>query len=261
MKVVILCGGKGTRIRDVADDIPKPMITVGGMPILWHIMKYYSKWGHQDFILCLGYKGQIIKDYFLHYDVHTYDITINLGNSSKKIEFNGENCELGWRITLANTGLETLTGARVKRVQKYLQEEENFLLTYGDGVGNVDLDKLVDFHRSHGKIMTVTGVRPPARFGELMSTPDGRVTEFNEKPQATSGLISGGFFVCRRELFDYLDDRENLMLETEPMKRLVADGQMMVFEHEGFWQPMDTYRDYLYLNDIWAKDKAPWKFW
>ena len=193
--------------------------------------------------------------------MHTYDITVSLGGSSKKVEFNGENGELGWRITLANTGLETLTGARVKRVQKYLEGQENFMLTYGDGVGNVDLEKLGAFHRNHGKIMTVTGVRPPARFGELMSDPGGRVTEFNEKPQATSGLISGGFFVCRQELFDYLDDRENLMLETEPMKRLVADGQMMVFEHEGFWQPMDTYRDYLYLNDIWAKQKAPWKIW
>jgi glucose-1-phosphate cytidylyltransferase len=260
MKAVILCGGRGTRIRDVTQDIPKPMIQLGDKPILWHIMRYYSHWGHEDFILCLGYKGHIIKDFFLHYDILTKDFTITLENH-KTIEFHNDNDELGWRVTLAETGMETQTGARLVRVKKYLAAEPNFMLTYGDGVGNVDLKKLLAFHISHGKIMTVTGVRPPGRFGELMRDPNGQVTEFNEKPQATTGMISGGFFACRQEIFGYLNDREDLVLEKEPMERLVRDGQMMVYEHEGFWHPMDTYRDYLLLNSLWEKGRAPWKIW
>lgn len=260
MKVVILCGGKGTRIRDVADDIPKPMIRIGDWPILWHIMKYYSHWGHSEFVLCLGYKGHIIKDYFLNYDVLTKDFTITLGNN-RDINFHNANDELGWNITLAETGLESGTGARIFICKKYLKNETNFMLTYGDGVGNIDIDKLIAFHLSHGKIMTVSGVRPPGRFGELMGDKNGRVIEFNEKPQATGGLISGGFFVCRQQFFEYLDDRENLTLEVEPMERLVQEGQMMVYNHDGFWHPMDTYRDYLLLNNLWHKKQAPWKVW
>ncbi|MDA2909550.1 glucose-1-phosphate cytidylyltransferase [Nitrospiraceae bacterium AH_259_D15_M11_P09] len=260
MKVVILCGGRGTRIRDVADDLPKPMIPLGGLPILWHIMKYYSHWGHSNFVLCLGYKGQVIKDFFLNYEALTQDFTITLG-SNKGIEFHNENTEPAWRITMAETGLEAGTGARVKRIREYLVGEANFMLTYGDGVGNVDLDKLVAFHFSHGRTMTLSGVRPPGRFGELMSDHSGQVIEFNEKPQASGGRISGGFFVCRKELFDYLDDRENLTLEVEPMNQLVRDGQMMVYEHDGFWQPMDTYRDYLFLNSLCEKGQPPWKVW
>lgn len=260
MKVVILCGGRGTRIRDVTQDIPKPMIQLGNKPILWHIMKYYSHWGYEDFILCLGYKGHVIKDFFLHYDIFTKDFTITLGNN-KVVDFHNDNDELGWRVTLAETGIEAQTGARLARVKRYLVAEDNFMLTYGDGVGTVDLERLLAFHLSHGKIMTVTGVRPPGRFGELMSAPNGQVTEFNEKPQATAGLISGGFFVCRQEIFDYLDNREDLVLEKEPIVSLVRDGQMMVFEHEGFWHPMDTYRDYILLNSLWDKGEAPWKIW
>ncbi|MFZ5447612.1 MAG: glucose-1-phosphate cytidylyltransferase [Thermodesulfobacteriota bacterium] len=260
MKVVILCGGKGTRIRDVADDIPKPMIRIGEKPIIWHIMKYYSHWGHNGFVLCLGYKGHIIKDFFLNYDVLTEDFTITLGNP-KKIDFHNNHNELGWNVTLAETGLESGTGARVFICKKYLQNEANFMLTYGDGVGNIDIDKLIAFHQAHGKIMTVSGVKPPGRFGELMSDKNGRVTEFNEKPQATGGMISGGYFVCRRELFEYLDDREDLTLELDPMERLVRDGQLMVYEHEGFWHPMDTYRDFLLLNKFWKSGQAPWKVW
>ncbi len=260
MKVVILCGGKGTRIRDVAEDIPKPMIRIGNMPILWHIMKYYSHWNYKDFVLCLGYKGNIIKDFYLNYHLLIKDFTITLG-PEKKIAFHDDCNDLDWRITLAETGLEAGTGARVYRCGKYLGQEENFMLTYGDGVGNIDLDKLMAFHQSHGKIMTVTGVRPPGRFGELMSDPHGMVLEFNEKPQATGGLISGGFFVCRKEIFSYLNDQEGLTLELEPMMQLVRDGQMMVYAHEGFWHPMDTYRDYLLLNNIWNKGKADWQVW
>jgi glucose-1-phosphate cytidylyltransferase len=260
MKVVILCGGKGTRIRDVSEDKPKPMVPIGSRPILWHIMKYYSHWGYDDFVICLGYKGYVIKDFFLNYDFLTRDFIITLGQTNKISFLNGEN-EMKWRVTLAETGLEAGTGARVFRCQKYLTGEQDFMLTYGDGIGDINLHELVSFHRSHGKILTVTGVKPPGRFGELMSDQNGRVTEFNEKPQATGGMISGGFFVCRREIFQYLDDRENLTLEMEPMANLVKEGQLMVYEHNGFWHPMDTYRDYLLLNNLFDKGNAPWKVW
>jgi len=261
MKTVILCGGQGTRIRDVSDDMPKPMIPVGGLPILWHIMKYYSCWGHRSFVLCLGHKGQVIKDFFLNYEAHTRDFTINLGASVKEINYHSVHDETDWEITMAETGQSSMTGARVRKVRKYLAGEDNFMLTYGDGVGDVDLDRLVEFHLSHGRIMTVTGVLPPGRFGELMSGADGSVTEFNEKPQATGGRISGGFFVCRKEIFDYLDEREDLVFEQGPMRRLVKDSQMMMYEHNGFWQPMDTYRDYSYLNSLCGQSKAPWMRW
>jgi len=260
MKAVILCGGYGTRIRDVADNIPKPMILIGDKPILWHIMKYYAQFNINEFILCLGYKSNVIKDFFLNYEANINDFTISLG-INKKIEYHNEHTESDWQVTLAETGLNAMTGARVKRIKKYVNGEENFMLTYGDGVGNINLDKLLHFHLSHGRILTVTGVRPPGRFGELMSDKTGRVLEFNEKPQASAGLISGGFFVCRKEIFDYLDDRETLIFEQEPMRDLVSDGQMMVYEHDGFWQPMDTHRDYLLLNELYNKGAAPWVIW
>lgn len=260
MKVVILSGGYGTRIRDVADNIPKPMIPVGNLPILWHIMKYYAHWGHDKFVLCLGYKGQAIKDFFLNYEAHTNDFTLTLGGGKPTV-YHNTHSEAGWEVTLAETGLETMTGGRVKKVQKYLAGEDHFMLTYGDGVGNVDIEKLVQFHKSHGKALTVTGVRPPGRFGELMSDPQGRVTEFNEKPQASGGRISGGYFVCSKKLFDYLEDREDLVFEQEPMRRLAKEGELMVYEHDGFWQPMDTYRDYMLLNGLYQKGEAPWVVW
>lgn len=260
MKTVILCGGQGTRIRDVSENLPKPMIPVGRLPILWHIMKYYACMGHNEFILCLGYKGQVIKDFFLNYESHTRDFTLTLG-AAKSVEYHTEHEETDWRVTLADTGQDAMTGARVRRIRKYIGDDEHFMLTYGDGVGDVDIGKLVEFHLAHGKILTVSGMRPPGRFGELMHGQDGRVTEFNEKPQATGGRISGGFFVCRRELFDYLDDCEDLVFEQGPMRKLVADGQMMMYGHDGFWQPMDTYRDYMYLNGLVDKGEAPWVKW
>lgn len=266
MKVVILCGGHGTRIRDVSDNIPKPMIPLNGLPILWHIMKYYAHWGHCHFVLCLGYKGQTIKDFFLNYEPHTRDFTLHLGSSardgsSKSIEYHNDHSESNWRITMAETGQNAMTGARVKRIQQYIGNDEHFMLTYGDGVGDINIEKLVQFHQTHGKILTVSGVRPPGRFGELMSDASGLVTEFNEKPQVSEGRISGGYFVCRKELFDYFSNDEGLVLEQEPMRKLVADKQMMVYPHDGFWQPMDTYRDYAYLNSLCERNQAPWMIW
>ncbi len=258
MKTVILAGGYGTRIRDVAESLPKPMISIGGYPILWHIMKHYAHWGHSDFVVCLGYKGSAIKEFFLNYEAHTRDFTIRLGSPGAP-EYHSGHSE-NWSVTLAETGLEAMTGARIKRVQKYLGGDD-FMLTYGDAVGNVDLDALIRFHRSHDKILTVTGVSPPGRFGELMSGSDGTVVEFNEKPQVSGGRISGGFFVCRSGLFDYLNDNESLVFEKGPINALVAAGQLMMYEHDGFWHPMDTYRDYQLLNGLWDRNEAAWRVW
>jgi len=256
MKVVILAGGFGTRIRDVADDIPKPMIPIGPYPILWHIMKSYAYFDHRDFVICLGYKGQTIKNFILNLEAHTRDFTVTCG-ANAGVAYHGSNDASDWRITLADTGLLAMTGARIARIRKYVDHEE-FMLTYGDGVSDVDLGRLLAFHRSHGKILTVTGVRPPGRFGELVATPDGKVVEFNEKPQAAQGRISGGFFVASPRLFDYLDDREDLVFEKAPMERLVRDQQLMMFEHDGFWLPMDTSREYQLLNSLYTEGKAPW---
>lgn len=258
MKVVILCGGYGTRIREVADNIPKPMIPIGRFPILWHIMKYYASYGHREFILCLGYKGHAIKDFFLNYEAHTKDFTIQLGRHNT-IEFHTDHQESDWKVTLAETGLEAMTGARIKRIQKYVGEED-FMLTYGDGVGDINLDKLLAFHQSHGHALTVTGVRPPGRFGELVSN-KGSVVEFNEKPQATGGRISGGFFVVKEKIFDYLTDNEALVFEQQPMRQLVQNQQLMMYEHDGFWQPMDTHREYQLLNALYEQGHAPWVRW
>ncbi len=256
MKVVILAGGYGTRIRDVADDLPKPMIPIGPYPILWHVMKTYAHFGHTDFVVCLGYKGQLIKQFFLNYEGYTRDLTIRFGANVGVTYHGGEDAST-WQVTLADTGNHAMTGARIARVRKYLGDDD-FMLTYGDGVSDVDLDQLLAFHRSHGKVLTVTGVRPPGRFGEMRAAEDGRIVEFNEKPQATAGTISGGFFVARPRLFDYLDDRDDLVFEQEPIRALVRDGQLMMYEHRGFWQPMDTSRDYQLLNNLYNAGRAPW---
>jgi len=258
MKVVILAGGFGTRIRDVADDIPKPMIPIGPFPIIWHIMKTYSHFGHNDFIICLGHKGQIIKNFFLNYEAHTRDFTISLGSSD--ITFHNLHDEADWNVTLADTGIQSMTGARISRIKKYVKEE-NFMLTYGDGVSDVDINELLAFHNAHGKILTVTGVRPPGRFGEMVSDTDGSVEAFNEKPQATSGRISGGFFVASPGIFDYLDNQEDLVFEQGPIRKLVANKQLMMYKHNGFWQPMDTSREYILLNSLYEKGIAPWVKW
>ena len=258
MKVVILCGGFGTRIREVAEDIPKPMIPLGSRPILWHIMKYYASYGHNEFILCLGYKGQVIRDFFSNYEVHVGDFTVSLGDP-KAVVYHTRHDEADWRVTLADTGLRAMTGARVARIRKYV-EDDDFMLTYGDGVGDVNLEQLLAFHKGHGKALTMTGVRPPGRFGELVAE-HGRVIEFNEKPQATGGRISGGFFVATAKLFDYLEEAEDSVFEREPMRKLVADHEMMVFEHDGFWQPMDTNREYQILNELYEEGNAPWIRW
>jgi glucose-1-phosphate cytidylyltransferase len=261
MKVVILCGGLGTRIRDVADNIPKPMIPIGDLPILWHIMKYYAHFGHREFVLCLGYQGKVVKDFFLNYGAHTRDFTINLGGNHA-IEYHSDHLESNWKVTLAETGLDSMTGSRIKRVEKYLLDQDNFMLTYGDGVGDIDLDRLLKFHLSHGKLLTLSGVRPPGRFGEVMNDPNGLVTEFNQSPQATGGRISGGFFVCRRELLKAIKAGDDgIVFEKEPMHQWVRDKQVMIYEHDGFWQPMDTYRDYVFLKSLYEKNEAPWVKW
>jgi glucose-1-phosphate cytidylyltransferase len=255
VKTVILCGGFGTRIRGVDDDLPKPMIPIGGKPILWHIMSYYARFGHKQFVLCLGYKGDRIRGFFTEYRQNTSDVTVALDTGDITVHDGAALPD--WRVTLAETGLNTMTGGRVRRISAYI-EDEDFMLTYGDGLGDVDLDALLRFHRGHGRVMTVTGVRPAGRFGELATDRAGRVTEFNEKPNAAAGLVSGGFFVCRRSVFDYIDDDDGVVLEKEPMRRLVEAGELMMYEHAGFWQPMDTYREYSLLNDLYASGRAPW---
>lgn len=259
MKVVILCGGQGTRLREETEVRPKPMVEIGGRPILWHIMKIYAAFGLSDFVLCLGYKGHMIKDYFVNYELRVNDCTVRMG-AERSVEFHRREDEENWCVTLAETGEKTQTGARIFRAAKYFPNE-TFCLTYGDGVGSVKIDKLLDFHRSHGKIGTVTGVRPPGRFGEL-EIDNQQVKVFAEKPQVTSGFINGGFFVFEPEFVErYLRDDEELSLESEPLRRLAADGELMVFPHDGFWQPMDTFREWKMLEELWDSGRAPWKTW
>ena len=259
-QVMILCGGLGTRLREETEVRPKPMVEIGGRPMLWHIMKLYSAYGLKDFILCLGYKGHIIKDYFLNYKTQCADITVQLGRPDA-VQFHNRHPEEDWTVTLVDTGALTDTGSRVAKAARYLTGP-TFCLTYGDGLGNIDIARLVEFHRSHGRIGTVTGVRPPGRFGELMIGGDGRATEFNEKPQVTDGVINGGFFVFRREFVDrYLRGGDNIVLEKEPLQGLARDGELMVHLHEGFWQPMDTYRELKIIEDLWQSGRAPWRVW
>lgn len=258
MQVVILCGGQGTRIRDVADDVPKPIIPIGNRPILWHIMKGYAQHGFNRFVLCLGYKGWAIKRYFLDYHLFENNFSIRLGRPDS-VELHGPAVGEDWHVTLVETGLEAMTGCRVKRVERYI-EGDRFLLTYGDGVSDVDLSELVRFHRGHGKVGTVTAVRQPGRFGELEQEGD-RVTEFSEKPLTARGWINGGFFVFERAVFDYLRDDVNLVFEQQPLKDLAHNDELMAYKHHGFWHPMDSSRDYRFLNDLWNEGKAPWKTW
>lgn len=261
MKVAILCGGRGTRIREVSDLIPKPMVPIGDKPILWHIMKIYSAHGVNEFVLLLGYKGDVIREFFLNFALHTSDVTIDLSrNDPGRLTFHGTRGE-PWKVTLVDTGENAMTGARLWRARHFLESDPAFFCTYGDGVGNVNITQLLEFHRKHGKVGSVTGVQPPGRFGEL-NVNEGRVGKFNEKPQVSGGHINGGFFVFNREfLTERLNDREDLILERDPLEGLARDSQLMMFQHDGFWQPMDTPREYQLINDLWASGKAPWKVW
>lgn len=259
--VVILCGGLGSRLHEETEFRPKPMLEIGSRPILWHIMKLYSAYGFRRFIICLGYKGFMIKDFFLNYQAHQNDFTIHLAKE-KQIEYHSNHADdEDWKITLVETGLHAQTGARITQAAPYIHSDL-FCLTYGDGLGNIDLDTLLKFHHSHGKIGTITGVRPPGRFGELEMDRSGLVVQFNEKPQVTEGIINGGFFIFRREFLSrYLTDQKDLILEQEPLQKLARDGELAVYLHSGFWQPMDTYREFKLLNDLWNSGKAPWRVW
>lgn len=256
IKVVILCGGMGTRLREETEFKPKPLVEIGGKPILWHIMKIYSHYGFKDFILCLGYKGEMIKEYFLNYELLNSDFTIELG--SKNIEIHGSHDESGLKVSLVNTGETTLTGSRVKKIEKFI-DSETFMLTYGDGVADINISELLKFHKSHGKIGTITGVHPVSRFGELVVR-DSEVVSFSEKPQSSDGLINGGYFVFNRQFLDYVRQDEDCVLEKEPLEDLVRDGELRVYKHNGFWQCMDTYRDFILLNSLW-KTNPQWKVW
>jgi glucose-1-phosphate cytidylyltransferase len=257
MQAIILCGGQGTRLREETEFRPKPMVEVGGRPILWHIMKIYAKHGFRDFVLCLGYQGQMIKEYFLNYEAMNNDFSISLGGR-KQIEYHGHHEEQDFRVTLVDTGLETMTGGRILRVKPYV-EGDTFLVTYGDGVADIDLSRLLRFHQEHGRLATVTTVKPTSRFGLLELGNDARVTSFSEKPQV-EGWMSAGFFVFDRRMFDYLTG-DDCILERMPLERLASEDQLMAYRHEGFFFAMDTYREYQHLNRIWDSGKAPWKIW
>ena len=258
-QVVILCGGLGTRLREETEFRPKPMVNIGVRPILWHIMKIYAHYGITDFILALGYKGEMIKDYFYHYEMMNNDVTIELGNSNNICIHNQHN-EIGWKITLANTGEKALKGARLKKIQRYVSGD-TLMVTYGDGIANVNINSLLQFHRSHGKVATLTGVNPSARFGELKISGD-NVTSFIEKPtDVDAGLINAGFFIFERKIFDYLNAADSCDLEYGPLEKLANEGQLMVYKHEGFWACMDTLRDTEYLNGLWEAGRAEWKIW
>ncbi len=257
MKTMILCGGQGTRMREETEFRPKPLVEIGGRPILWHIMKMYAQHGFSDFILCLGYRGSMIKEYFLSYEAMNHDFTLTLGGK-QAIELHGKTDE-AFNVTLAETGLSTMTGGRVRRASRYLKDDNVFMLTYGDGVANVDLRKLVAFHKQHGKAATVTVVRPTSRFGMLDVADSGLVTQFAEKPQSLN-WASAGFFVINRQVLDYIDGDE-CIFETGPLEKLVEAGQLVAYRHDGFFFAMDTYREYLFLNQLWDNQQAPWKSW
>ena len=258
MKVVIFAGGLGTRISEETGTRPKPMVEIGGKPILWHIMKTYSQYGFNDFIICLGYKGYIIKEYFMHYFLHNSDITIELGNN--KVEIHGSNTE-SFKVTLVDTGLNTKTAGRLQQVQKYTGNED-FMLTYGDGVCDVDMKKLVNFHKQHNKIATVTAVQMDARFGGMDLDANGEVVSFREKAKDESKWINGGFFVLKPEVFKYLEgNMGEKMWEDEPLERLTEDHQLVAYKHKGFWKCMDALRDKLELESLWQNNQAKWKIW
>jgi len=253
VKVIILAGGFGTRLSEYTESIPKPMVTVGGRPILWHIMRTYAKYGHKEFYLALGYMAEVVKEYFLHYRSLNSDFSINLGSGEIQSH---QTDETDWKVTLVNTGLESMTGGRVKRMQSYIGNEP-FLLTYGDGVVDLDIDSLVKFHKSHGKMVTISAVHPGARFGELGMEGD-NVSSFKEKPQTGQGWINGGYFVAQPEFFNLIEG-DNTILEREPLEKVAEMGELMAYRHDGYWQCMDTKRDRDQLEELWQSGKAPWQ--
>jgi glucose-1-phosphate cytidylyltransferase len=257
MKVVLLAGGLGTRLREETEFRPKPMVAIGTRPILWHIMKGYAHYGHRDFVVCLGYKGDIIRDYFLNYEVRHRDVTVTLGSGD--VHVHGSHAESGWAVTLAETGETTRTGGRLGRVARFLLDGERFMVTYGDGVADIDLDRLLEFHRSHGKLATLTAVRPSSRFGEVVID-DNMVQVFQEKPQVQGGWINGGYFVFERAVLDIIAGDEE-SLEQSLLIKLTGMKQLAVYQHTGFWQCMDTPREMELLNDLWRHDKAAWAVW
>lgn len=256
MKAVILAGGLGTRLSEETSVKPKPMVEIGGKPILWHIMKQYSAHGINDFIICCGYKGYVIKEYFANYFLHMSDVTFDMQNNEMKVH--RKRAE-PWTVTLVDTGDSSMTGGRLGRVSDYLREEEAFCFTYGDGVGDIDISKTIKFHKSHGKKATLTATYPPGRFGAL-DIQQGQVNSFKEKPKGDGAMINGGFFVLSPEVLSYING-DDCVWEQYPLNQLAEDGELMAYEHHGFWQPMDTLRDKVYLENLWQSDKAPWKIW
>ena len=257
MKTVILAGGLGTRLSEETKQIPKPMVRIGDKPIIWHIMKGYSQYGYNDFVICLGYKGYAIKEWFANYFLHNNDITIDVRQN--KIEIHQDVTE-PWKVTLVETGLHSQTGSRIKQVQKYIGNER-FMLTYGDGVSDVNINDLVALHQESGKLLTVTSYKPKGKFGSLNIDPDGSVYSFTEKPAGDGMWINAGFFVCEPELFEYLSEDGSCIFEKDPMERIARDGKMQAFKHSGFWRPMDTLRDNNELNEMWNNGTASWKTW
>lgn len=256
MKAVILAGGLGTRISEETSSKPKPMVTIGGMPILWHVMKIYSSHGINDFVVCCGYKGYVIKEYFANYFLHMSDVTFDMQDNQMQVH---DKRAEKWKVTLVDTGNNTMTGGRLKRVQSYVKNEENFCFTYGDGVGNINITESIKFHKNHGKHATMTSTFAPGRFGAL-DMENGLIKNFHEKPKGDGAMINGGFFVLNQNVFDYIDKDETLW-EEEPLMNLAKDKELMAYEHKEFWQPMDTIRDKSILEDLWQSNKAPWKTW
>ncbi|MAQ43812.1 MAG: glucose-1-phosphate cytidylyltransferase [Candidatus Marinimicrobia bacterium] len=256
MKVLILAGGFGTRLSEETQSIPKPMVPIGNKPILWHIMKIYSHFGFNDFVILLGYKGYIIKEYFSNYYLHQSDVTIDLKNNSTEIL---NNTSEPWKVTLIDTGLNTMTGGRIKRAQNYINNQR-FMLTYGDGVGDININSLIKTHEAHGKSITMTAVQPEGRFGALEINNSLQITSFREKPKSDSNWINGGFFVCETKIFDYLGGDE-MIFERQPLENLANDGELFSYKHNGFWKPMDTLRDCNTLNQLWNNNKSKWKVW
>ncbi len=257
MKVLLLAGGFGSRLSEETDVRPKPMVEIGGKPILWHIMKIYSTYGYDEFVVLLGYKGYYIKEYFANYFMHQSDITIDMKDGSMEIHNNSSE---SWKVTLLDTGLHSMTGGRIKQARKFVGDEP-FMLTYGDGVADIDIQKLVKFHKSHGKLVTMTSAQPDGRFGALDIGKNDKVNEFKEKPKGDGSWINAGYFVCEPKVFDYILGGDGTIFEQEPLKNLAKDGEIFTYKHAGFWMPMDTLKDKNILNEIWNKDDAKWKIW